>query len=127
MMRTIDDIDLSRIGREVSIFKRKDGSEVQVTRDSSIYNNFINIEPMKLSDIKSYDWVNREPERPVNKDVGIVQVGEFKSNVAQDIDANTKEIKNEDILDSTQCGTLNIDMNQNVTLAGTDDILGGFD
>jgi len=122
-----DDIDLSRIGREVSIFKRKDGSEVQVTRDSSIYNNFINIEPMKLSDIKSYDWVNREPEKPVNKDVGIVQVGEFKSNVAQDIDANTKEIKNEDILDSTQCGTLNIDMNQNVTLAGTDDILGGFD
>lgn len=122
-----DDIDLSKIGRDVSIFKRKDGSEIQITQNSIIYNNFINIEPMRLSDINSYDWTQNTIEENVSQDAGIVQIGESKSNVTQDIDVNTNEIKKEDILDSTQCGGLTTGNKTDSISIGTDDMLGGFD
>lgn len=116
-----DNIDLSKIGRGVSIFKRTNGGEVQISRDSVIYNNFISIQPMRLSDINTEYWTDGESKG------GITSVGETKFDVKQNENVQVVELTKEDILDDTQCGgTTGVDSTNTISV-GSDDMFGGFD
>lgn len=118
-----ENVDFSKIGREVSVFRRdSDNSEVLITRNSQVYNNFIRIEPMRLSDINSYEWTDGK------SDGAIVQIGETKSNVRQDENVQVVDTKKENILDKEQCGGMFTSNDSTDTItAGTDDMFGGFD
>jgi len=122
-----DNVDFSIIGRGVSVFRydNNENNEVLITKNSMLYNNFINIEPMSLSKINSYEWTDGK------SDGAITQIGETKSNVKQDENVPVVDIKQDDALDDTQCGSNTTQPTKqndstDTIIAGTDDITDMF-